>query len=164
MQKLIGVMLLLGISLSAGQSAADKLHRRAAYLRLLRQWLTEITGQLRISLPLTADLLRMTAENPVYRSLEFLQTAAVNAGQFPDCWENALRSDRMLTAEMHDVLSAVGQTLGSTALDGQLSVLTLCTERLADLQRQAEQTAREKSSLYRSMGLFGGLFAVILLL
>lgn len=157
-------MLLLGISLSAGQSAADRLRRRASYLRLLRQWITEISGQLRILLPPTGDLFRMTAENPVYRPLIFLQNAAENVGEFPDCWEPALRSDPMLTPEIHEVLSEIGQTLGSTALDGQLSVLALCTERLADLQRQAEQAALEKCSLYRSMGLFGGLFAVILLL
>ena len=157
-------MVLLGICLYAGQSAASKLKKRAAYLRLLRQWIAEITGLLRTSLPLTADLLRMTAEAPAYQPLRFLHAASNHAEAFPDCWEPALLSDYMLTSEMREVLSTVGQTLGSTVLDGQLSVLALCTEQLADMQNQAEQAAREKSGLYRSMGLFGGLFAVILLL
>ena len=162
--KLIGAMLLLGSALFCGCAAANRLRKHAAYLRLLRQFLTDLTNALRYTLPPVSDLLRSLAVHPAYQQLTFLQTAAEHADAFPESWQEAVRADRQLTADAAPVMESVGQTLGATDLEGQLCALKLCAERLAALQADAEHTAKEKGDLYRSLGLFGGLFCVILLL
>ena len=162
--KLAGAMLLLFASVFCGISAAAQLSRKAEQIRLLRLLLTDLMNELRYTLPPVSELLRTLAGQAAYRRLSFLQTAAADADAFPECWQRALEQDSQLSAETAAVLETVGQTLGATALDGQLNSLQLCAERLACLQSDAEQTAKKKGDLYRSLGLFGGLFCVILLL
>lgn len=162
--KLIGSGFLLCTGILAGCAAARRLTRRAELLRLLRQLLTAMIQELRNTLPLTADLLRMLADMPAFHSLAFLQQAAAHPDCFPQCWTDFVRADPAITPDIAAVLDTVGQTLGSTALDGQLAALQLCLERLGTLQTAAESRAAEKGSLYRSMGILCALFCVILLL
>ena len=162
--KLIGSGILLCTGILAGCAAANKLERRAAILRLLRHLLTAMMQELRNTLPLTADLLRLLADMPAFGCLTFLQQAAAYPDSFPQNWSDAVHADPALTPDTAAVLETVGQTLGSTALDGQLAALRLCQERLGDLQKSAEKLAAEKGTLYRSMGILCALFFVILLL
>ena len=162
--KCAGAFLLLGACLLCGIRAAKQLDRNAAQIRLLRQLVTDLMNELRYTLAPVGQLLQTLAGHAAYRELAFLQNAAANADAFPQSWQAAVQSDRQLMPEAAAVLETVGQTLGSTALDGQLSALELCCERLSSLQAAAEQSALKKGALYSSLGLFGGLFCVILLL
>ena len=162
--KLIGAGIMLCTGIMAGCAAAKKLEHRAAMLRLLRQLISAMMQELRNTLPLTTDLLQTLADMPVFHSLTFLQDAAAHPEDFPHSWQKAVRQDPALTADMAAVLENVGQTLGSTALDGQLAALALCMERLGAMQSDAESFAAQKGSLYRSMGVLSALFAAILLL
>lgn len=160
----VGAFLLLGACTAGGIRAAKHLERQAEQLRLLRLMLTDLMNELRFTLAPVSALLQTLAGHAAYRELAFLQNAAANADAFPQSWQTAVSTDRQLTPDAAAVLLTVGQTLGSTALDGQLSALNLCCERLDVLQAAAEQAAQKKGSLCRSLGLFGGLFCVFLLL
>ena len=162
--KLIGAGILLCAGLLAGCAAAERLEHRAAMLRTLRQMMTAMIQELQHTLPLTADLLRTLADMPAFGSLAFLQQAAANPDDFPMSWQTSVRNDRSLTADAAAVMETVGQTLGSTALNGQVAALSLCLERLDALQTAAESYAAKKGNLYRSMGILSAMFAVILLL
>ena len=162
--KLLGAGLLLCTGVLAGCAAARRLERRAALLRLLRRLLTEMMQELADTLPLTAELLKHLAANPLFLPLQFLQEAATEADHFPQSWQNAVNRDTALPADAASVLVTVGQTLGSMPLEGQLAALRLCLERLGTLQTEAETRAAEKGNLCRSMGILGALFFTILLL
>lgn len=162
--KLLGAFLILCCGVLAGCTAARSLEQKAANLRLLRQMVTAMMQELSGSLPLTADLLRHLAEMQTFRPLGFLQRASQNPDTFPQSWTDAVRSDRALTPESAEVLCGIGQTLGSTGLEGQLAALSLALERLGALQAEAERLAAGKGNLYRSLGVLGALFAAILLL
>ena len=162
--KLIGAGILLCTGLLAGCSAARRLEQKAKQLRLLRQMLTAMMQELQNALPLTADLLRLLADAPAFCSLSFLRHAADHPDSFPQCWFDAVQNDPALTPDTAAVMEIVGQTLGSTVLDGQLAALQLCFERLGALQSDAETIAAKKGSLCRSMGILCALFFVILLL
>lgn len=162
--KLAGMLLLIWAGALGGCAAARQLDRNVRRIRLLRQLVTAMMTELRSNLPLIADLLRTLAAQPAFRQLGFLQTAAARASAFPQCWETALAQDDTLSPEEIAVLETVGQTLGSTALEGQLSALELCLERLAVLQEDAVLRARSKGRLYRSLGLLGAVFLAILLI
>lgn len=162
--KLLGAGLLLCTGLLAGCAAARRLEQQVQLLRLLRQMLTAMMQTLQATLPLTADLLRMLADTPAFASLGFLQKAAGNPENFPQCWLDAVRHDPALTKDTAAVMETVGQTLGSTALDGQLAALQLCLDRLGALQADAENAAAKHCGLCRSMGILSALFLAILLL
>ena len=156
--KLLGAGLLLCTGLLAGCAAARRLDQQVQLLRLLRQMLTAMMQTLQATLPLTADLLQMLADTPAFAELRFLQVAAGNPENYPQCWLDAVRHDPAL------VMETVGQTLGSTALDGQLAALQLCLDRLGALQTDAENAAAKHCGLCRSMGILSALFLAILLL
>ena len=160
--KLIGMILLLLTGLIGGCSAAEKLRHRAANLLLIRQCIQTMINELRFQLPLTSDLLQDLSRNPAFASLTFLQTAAGHAARFPDCWFSAIEQDPALSQDERAVLKTIGQTLGSTTLEGQLDVFAICLERLHDLQRDAERKASEKGNLYRSLGLLSAVFFVFI--
>ena len=63
-----------------------------------------------------------------------------------------------------ELLRAFGAPLGTTDLEGQLSHLALYRTLLQKQRDDAAQTAAEKSRLYRTLGLFGGVCAAIMLL
>lgn len=162
--KLCGMLLLIWAGTLGGCAAARRLDGNARRIRVLRQLITMMMTELRSNLPLIADLLRTLAAQPAFRSLGFLQDAAAHAAEFPQCWQRALALDETLSPEETAVLETVGQTLGSMALEGQLSALELCLERLAVLQEDAALRARSKGRLYRSLGLLGAVFLAILLI
>ena len=162
--RLFGVLLLLAAGTALGLSAAARLDARTERIRLLRRFLQAAVSELQCSLPTVAALLRMLAAQEAFCSLRFLQDAAADADRFPDCWPEALRADRSLTAEERAVLETVGQTLGSTTLEGQISALALCQARLETMEHDAAALAGRKGTLYRSMGLLGSMFLAILLL
>lgn len=162
--KLAGMLLIIWAGTLGGCTAARQLDRSVRRIRLLRQLITMMMTELRSNLPLISDLLRKTAAHPAFRQLEFLQIAADHAEDFPQCWPAALSQDTALTPEETAVLETVGQTLGSMALEGQLSALQLCLERLSAMQEDAALHARSKGRLYRSLGLLGAMFLSILLI
>ncbi len=162
--KTAGLLLILLAAVTAGCSASAALKAKTGQARLLRLLLTRICGELRANLPPISDLLRTLAGQAEFSGLQFLQDAAAHAENFPACWQEALARDRSLHADARGVMETVGRVLGSLPLDEQLAALALCQERLAEIAARCGETERRKGTLYRSLGVLGGLFFVILLL
>lgn len=163
--KLFGCLLIAAVCGTGGMLAAQRLSQRVMQLRLLIQLLNDMMNLLRYTLPTVGDLLLTLAAQPCYQTLFFLTDAAETPSHapFPDCWQRALEL-HPLPQEEQTILLQVGNTLGSTDLDGQLSALSLCREQLQSLLLRAEAGQQSRSTLYRSMGLLTGLFLVILLI
>ena len=162
--KWFGMILLLISGTEAGMLAAGMLRRRSEQLRLLRQLIVTMMAELKCTLPLIPDMLRSLAAEESFGSLAFLQNAAQHAEQFPDCWTEAVMQDASLTDASRKVLLTVGETLGSTALDGQLAVLEICAERFQRLYEGQEKETQQRGKLYQSMGILCSIFFVIILL
>lgn len=162
--KLTGAMLLLGACILCGCRAASRLDRQVRCLRTLMQLIDTMMTELQSRLPFLSELLPLLADKPAFAGLPFLQEAARNTDTFPESWNAAVETDSTLTDEARSVLITVGQTLGSTTLEGQISALRLCEKQLLELYGQAAERARQKGTLCRSMGLLSGMFLVILLL
>ena len=162
--KLFGMILLLLSAAELGCLAAGSLRRRTEQLRILRQLVITMMAELKCTLPLIPDMLRTLAAEPSFRSIGFLQDAAAHAEDFPACWAQAAARDTALTPEARKVVETIGETLGSTALDGQLAVLELCAERLQTLYTEQKERADQRGRLYQSMGILSGIFFVIVLL
>ncbi len=164
MMRLTGAMLLLAASMMCGCFAAARLKKHVHEIQKLIQLTDSMMTQLQSSLPFISDLLPQLADNPAYRDLHFLRSAADHADCFPSSWEEAVEEDPELTPEMREIVLTVGQTLGSTTLEGQISALRLCQSQLISLREQAKTCSMQKGTLFRSMGLLCGIFLDILLL
>ena len=163
--KLLGCMLLMGACSLCGFAASEQLAKRTERLNLLLRLVNDMMNLLRYTLPTVDDMILMLAVQPCYAALTFLRSVADTQSQtaFAERWAQVILQ-QFKPSEERNLLLQIGQTLGSTDLDGQLSALTLCKEQLGNLLRHAEEKKQSHASMYRSMGLLTGLFLVILLI
>ena len=151
-----------GILLASNLSA--RLRRLESCVALL----DEMSGRLRHLQPTMQSLITSLAAQERFGLLVFLKQCAqsMRAGQpFSVCWPKALgESSHQLGGEEAAILAALGDVLGQSDLDSQLSALALARQQL----EQRIQTARDKAlthgKLYRSMGILGGAAAAIILI
>ncbi len=163
--KTLGCLLLLIMCIGTGLYAASRLQARTRRLQLLVQLINDMMQALRYTLPPVDVLIAQLQAQPCYRNLELLAAYDDTSPMlsFPERFAAAVEAAHYSPDET-EILQQVGATLGSTDLDGQLAALTLCKSRLEVLLTQSSQRQRTHGNLYRSMGVLGGLFLVILLI
>lgn len=162
--KWLGMILILLAAAETGFYAAGQLRAQVKQLQIMRQMLLAMMAELKHKLPLIPDLLRTLAAEQDFKCLRFLQAAAQNAESFPECWSEAVEQDSSLPENVRSILQTVGNTLGSTALEGQLTALELCAEQLKTMQDAMAEQVGQRGRLYQSFGVLGGMFLVILFL
>jgi len=84
-----------------------------------------------------------------------------------NAWEQAVRQCMRRTAlnrEDEEVLVGFGKMLGSTELDGQIKNIRLTMEALRMQEKKAEESRNKNETMYKSLGILGGIAVVIVLL
>lgn len=81
-----------------------------------------------------------------------------------NCWRNALIRDRSIPAEEKAVLTELGQILGTTDAEGQLSGIASLLVRMEELREQRREEYLRKGKLYRSLGVMAGVSVGIILI
>lgn len=102
-----------------------------------------------------------------YSSLGFIKYLCKNLEHgkaFYPIWENAVLSDVKLSESEKELLLSAGSTLGNCDVEGQISALSVCVQRLDKMINTAVEENRRKTPLYRGLGLLAGLFASVLLM
>lgn len=82
-------------------------------------------------------------------------------------WEQAVRQCIRRTAlnrEDEEVLVEFGRLLGSTDLEGQIKNIRLTMEALHLQENKAEESRNKNETMYKSLGILGGIAVVIVLL
>lgn len=115
-----------------------------------------------------AEILREIEQKKTVKDLTFLPVCLSfhqNGMAFPAAWRESLKDPALdvLTEEERQILSDIGDVLGSTGLQGQLDQLHLLQIRLKNQLDAASQHYATSGKLYRSLGLMGGVLLVILL-
>ena len=115
-----------------------------------------------------AVILREIEEKKALKDLSFLAVCLHLCKQgtaFPVYWRESLETDGLdpLTVVDRQILTDLGNVLGSTGLQGQIDQLNLLQSRLKSQLEAASQRYATNGNLYRSLGLMGGLLLVILL-
>lgn len=100
--------------------------------------------------------------------LGFLSTVRerfIASGNFPLAWKESVLEwfPNYLKPEDKTLLLEIGDFLGGSDIDGQLSNLQIKMETASKLLHEAEEEKKRKSKLFRSLGVLGGAFAAILL-
>lgn len=84
-----------------------------------------------------------------------------------EAWEQAVEQCIRKTAlnrEDREILSSFGRLLGSTDMEGQIGNIRLTIGQLKLQEEKAEESRKKNESMYRSLGILGGLAVVTLLL
>ncbi|MGN1416168.1 MAG: stage III sporulation protein AB [Oscillospiraceae bacterium] len=149
---------------------ADRLSGRCALLCEIDRFIGKAAALIRQTASPLEDIIRAAAEDKRLGRLSFLSdiNRELDSGRLDirEAWRDCLKKappEYIRTEEMA-VLEELGETLGSTDVQGQLEALSAKRDALRELIAEADRERREKGRLYRMLGVTAGLFAAVILI
>ncbi|NMB34154.1 MAG: stage III sporulation protein AB [Clostridium sp.] len=83
-----------------------------------------------------------------------------------EAWEKAVKGNlgrTSLNNEDEKILLSFGKMLGKSDIEGQIKNIRLTLNQLGMQERKAEELRKKNESMYKSLGILGGLAIIILL-
>lgn len=149
---------------------ADRLSGRCAVLSEIDRFIGRAAAMIRQTASPLEDIIRSAAEDKRLGRLSFLSdiNRELDGGSLNirELWRDCLEKvpPEYIQAEEKAILEELGETLGSTDVQGQLEGLSAKREALRELIADADRERREKGKLYRMLGVTAGLFAAVILI
>ena len=142
------------------------LKERERFISSVILLIKELTVQIKYTNSEIGTMLKQAAQTETYRHLLFVTACKDIAenGDFHPLWNDGVKKQPYLTSADRELLFSLGDKLGETDLDGQLSFLELTYEMLKKQQQEASENYRKKGRMYRSVGILCGLAAGIIVL
>lgn len=171
MVKLVGCVLVLLCSGALGTAGAWDLKRHCTELQLLKQAIYMLRGEIKYSRATLPEIFGILAERAAAPFSDFFgnleqEMARQEGRSLKQIWEQEMKrslADSSLKKEEKRKLGLLGDGLGYLDLEMQLSTIELYLEQLNEDMAKASGELEEKQKLYRSLGIAGGVFLVILL-
>lgn len=162
------IMIAAGLALGGRWLAAYQ-SKRVAVIGDIITMLTVTETHLRYAcLPVT-DLLRVLSENSCLSELGFIKCIREKVCfgiSFPEAWKESVEGEpelcRMLSDSAH-YLMRLGEDIGSTDLEGQLSCCEYYRKIFEKELEIQEEKKRRYSKLFPSLGLLAGISAAIMI-
>lgn len=165
MERAILSVLMILLSGRIGFAMSDRLRKRVGQLRLLISMLEEMSSLMKYRAVSTDELLKTLSEQPAFRDSEFLNLfAGERELPFRRAWQNAAERTVFFSEDDRKILFYLGERLGTTDPEGQLSLFAVSREFAARNLAEAEEEYRGKGSLIRKASLLCGAAAGILIL
>ena len=144
------------------------LSKRLTVLKTVNTMIEEISILIRYKASTVFEIMDTLCKDKRFTELNFISSVRDNCTDnivFSDNWENAVKEfhSQNIKPQDYNLINTIGQNLGSSDIDGQLSTLALEKEELKALIEEAENDYRNKSKLYRSLGVLTGAFITVLL-
>lgn len=167
--KIIGSIIVL-ISCSLwGFSRAKAFAKRPGELKTLQSLLQIFENEISFLSNVLED-----AFTRVYKSTDscvalFFKAAILNlrAGMCADeAWTKAVKDNMdktSLNSEDENIIISFGKMLGSSDLEGQIKNIRLTINQLKIQEQKAEELKAKNESMYKNLGVLGGLAIIILL-
>jgi stage III sporulation protein AB len=95
---------------------------------------------------------------------EFIERIASTGDDFRGSWASVTNTLTELEEGERDIIKSVGRALGTSDVDGQLSMLEVNTKLLCSYSEAARELYSQKGKLYRTCGILTGLFMAILII
>lgn len=165
--KTAGILFVFAASICAGCYASYNIKAQCRTVRLLETLLEDFMIYIRYqSLPME-DLLALFAEHENYQEIAFLQR--VRAAFRPEMpshllWCEEVRRDGQIVPPAQEILCALGNVLGTTDVQGQLTALETHRLQMHKLADTMQENCQKKGALYRHLGLLAGAMLAVLLL
>ena len=151
---------------AAGVWFSKRLRERERFMSSVILLINELTVQIKYTNTEIGAMLKAASQNEAYQNLLFVTDCAriSENGDFHPLWNDGVKKQPYLTSADRELLFALGDRLGETDLDGQLSFLELTCEMLKKQQAEAAENYRRKGRMYRSVGVLCGLAVGIMVL
>ena len=161
--KLLGCAAVALSGLAFGVMKSRSLYARRDSLKRVLVFLSSLATNIRYSSDEISSAVSAAANSS---DAAYLCVEADRDTPFYDRWEEAVKSIpkvRALNNSDKELLLGFGEKLGKTDLEGQLSHIELYRALFQKQIKEAEDDAQKKSRLYRTLGIFGGVSAAILI-
>ena len=167
MLKYIGLAVIITITSFAGCYFSSALKTRLINLKKINFLIDEIIILLRYKASTVYEITDCLANNERFADFYFLRNIYVNSSiSFQQNWNNAVKSQPPSNLKANDleILADIGKNLGTSDMEGQLSMLSLQRAELENIISAAEMDCEKKSKLYRSLGVLAGAFISVMLI
>lgn len=168
---LLGAVLLVAGTTLFGRAYGKQFQERVVFLQdfqkrleVLKNEISFFKGVLRDSFEKAAAFDGMA--QPLFSAM-LVQLDAETAQDAAQAWENACKTtykDFYLTQEERDGIGALGQLLGGSDVEGQLSNLEAIGGQIQMLEEKAEETRKKNQPLWQKIGPIVGVAIAIFLL
>ena len=146
---------------AAGLYRSAELKKREALLSEIIRLLEKMAVQIRYrALPLG----ELFAEVNAGRFIEKVNRYNGSGVNWRGAWNEAVCDFSELTAEDREILLAVGNSLGQSDAEGQISMLEQERQLLCAHLKEAAESSAKKGAMYRSVGLLAGLGLAIIVI
>lgn len=166
MLRLFGVMLIFSSCCSVGIYLSAGMKKKLERLAVFRRMADEISTLIRYRGLTVREIISVLKGGGNYSEILFLQT-----GDFEDksrsvgeIWAEAVGDDCTMSGEEKKLILRLGQQLGTTDTQGQLSVIAVFCEDLRVMTEKQSERYAVKGKLFRSMGIIAGAMAGILII
>jgi len=170
--KIIGSMLIITASSFIGFIYSRECAKRPQQLREIQGMLQILENEISFLSNLLADAFEKAyksnrdATSLIFKSA--FENLCDNKGyNAQEAWELAVRDNikkTSLNEEDEQILMSFGKMLGNSDVEGQVSNIRLTINQLKMQELKAEETRKKNESMYRALGVLGGIASVILLL
>lgn len=167
----LGAALIVLASAYIGMELAKRLERRTTILRHIKVAMETLDTEVAFAMiPLAQALDQVSRQLPSPAS-DFFNLVAIRLTNEDisalEAWEEVLDSWKVnidLEEKDIEILRQFGQTLGKQDIHGQRKQIQLTQSYLNHMESTALDAQKKYQSMYRSLGLLGGLLLVIMLL
>jgi stage III sporulation protein AB len=169
--KIIGSLIVFVSSSLLGYMYSRKCSERPKDLRALQGLLQMFENEVSfLSNVLTEAFLKISKCCDSGVSAFFSQTVEIlNSDEginARDAWTKAVKENinkTALNSEDEEILISFGKMLGSSDIEGQIKNIRLTLNQLKMQEEKAEELRKKNESMYRSLGVLGGLAIIIIL-
>ena len=165
--KNIAILMIMVSCIGVGIVLQMQEQKKLRKLQLLLVMLSDIKTKMKCTLLSTKDIFLSLSENPQYSLLEFLNECCdslKNGFDFPESFGNAvLKKDYDIPKKFKDMLISLGNYLGTTDLQGQLSYIDLITSYIEKECEELSEKHLKKGNMYLSLGFLAGIAIAVVL-
>ncbi len=170
--KIIGCVLIITSSTGMGWYFSGELKNRISDLKELKKLLFLLRGDIRYAntpLPEAVQALSIRHNGKFKQFLTVIANRLFELGgvSFCNIWKEAVEKELENTSlSKKDLigLSQFGENLGYLDKDMQINTLDLYISQLEEEINDLSQNVKQKSYLYNSLGIMGGIFIIIVML
>ncbi len=167
MFKFVGLAVIIAVTSLTGSYFALTLKMRLTNLKKINYLIDEIIILLRFKASTVYEITEHLVKNKRFSDFGFLSNISEKDNiSFQHSWCSALNKNLPsgLKKEDAEILADIGRNLGTSDMEGQISMLSLQRTELEMLISSAESDCERKSKLYRSLGVLAGAFISVMLI
>ena len=170
MIKILGAILLVGVTTWMGLNASLRLRRRETTARDFASALEQLAAMMSCELLPMPDALERLSDSAPETTRSFFKMCLHGMKElgdrpFSQIWKQSLECcGAWLGGQERAVLVRAGQILGRYGLEAQLSAIGGSVHRLRSLADSSAAEVKEKGRVYTALGVCSGVMAVIVLI